>query len=511
MRRTLVAILLIFSLALTGCTPESTQVPEPTPEPSPSAADAPNKRPFTLSYYSNSSLHPINENSHSTLLLTSLVYEGLFELDNTFTPHKVLCKDYSISDDGLTWTLSLTDAVFSDNTSLTAADVISSLELARNSKLYSQRLSDIQHIRADESGSVVITLLRPNNSLPALLDTPIIRDLGDGSMPLGTGPYRYVEDNGPLRLLRCDNSLIYAPDEIPLIAIDGADDMIYAFDAGEVSLVISDVTGANALGYSSGHEDFQYPTTTMLFVGFQTKKGPCKNTILRQILSRSFDRDTVSASLLAGHGDATCLPFSPHSALYSDAHEDLGCFDPNSVDALSQAGYEKNEDGQWYSRYTPLSLTFVVNTDNSFKLQIAEYLAQQLTSQGITVTLKKLPWEDYLAALTSGDFDLFLGEVTLKADFDLIPLLSEAGTLNYGGYINAETTALLNQLAASTPEQKSSATAAFLDHFQAEAPIAPLCFKSHSILAQWRCVSGLTPTRQNPFYHLESLRFDAVQ
>lgn len=503
-------MVLILALCLAGCTTGETPQTAPAPEPSSSTAPTPRQTEFTLPYYPDASLHPITGNNRANLVLASLVYQGLFELDNTFTPHGVLCSASSVSEDGLTWTFTLSGTVFSDGSTVTAADVVSSLEQARTSELYAGRLADIQRIDAEEDGTVTVILSRPNSALPSLLDTPVIRDNGDGSMPLGTGPYAFLEDDGPLRLIRQSSAPDTAPEEIFLGPIDSADDLIYAFDAGEVSLVVSDLTSATALGYSSGYEAFSYPTTTMLYVGFQTKTGPCRDALVRQVISRSFDRDTVSISLLAGHGTATCLPFSPYSSLYSAEHEEAGAFDPTASKLLEQAGYTTGDNGQLYKGRTPLSLTFAVNTDNSFKLAIAEYLTEQLTDLGISVKLQKLAWDDYLVALERGSFDLYLGEVTLTADFDLSPLLGQNGSLNYGGYTSAAMDDLLAQLRAAGERERSQAAAALLDQFQADAPLAPLCFKNHAVLTQWRAISGLTPTRQNPFYHLDTLRFDAV-
>lgn len=501
MRRTLTALALILTLCLTGCTgeiPQPTVEPEVSPTPTPIAV----QRDFTLPYYPDASLHPITGSNRSNLVLASLVYQGLFELDNSFVPHGVLCASSTVSEDALTWTFTLTGAVFSDGTALTADDVVSSLELARTSTLYAGRLSEVREIAAGEDGTVIITLTRPNGALPALLDIPVIRDSGNGSMPLGTGPYAFVEDGGPLRLARQSSTPDTAPEEISLYPVQGADELIYAFDSKEVTLVVSDLTGANALGYSSGYEVFNYPTTTMLYVGFQTDSGPCRDALVRQAVSRCFDRETVTTSLLAGYAQATCLPFSPRSNLYSAAHEQAGGYDSDAAAGLlAQAGYSPGESGLLYRGRTALSLSFVVNTDNSFKLAIAEYLVGQLSDLGVSVELKKLAWDDYLAALESGTFDLYLGEVTLTADFNLTPLLGRGGTLNYGGYASAETDALSELLRAAAEDERPQAAAAFLDQFQADAPLAPLCFKSHSVLTQWQAVPGLEPTRQNPFYH----------
>ncbi len=507
MKYTLPAVLLAFLLLLTGCTEELNQPDEPSPKPSASIVPVSAPERFALPYYSEASLHPITGTTHANLVVGSLVYQGLFELDNTFTAHGVLCSEASVSEDGLTWTLTLCDAIFSDGSPVTADDVVTSLELARTSTLYAARLSAVHRVAANEDGTVSIVLAQPNSLLPNLLDIPIIHDNGDGSMPLGTGPYTFVEDDGPLRLSRWKSAPDTAPDEIALEPIQSADELIYAFDAGNISLVLSDMTGTNALGYSSGYEVFRYPTTTMLYVGFQTASGPCQDPLIRQAVSRSFDRETVTGSLLAGYGAATCLPFSPYSALYDAAYEAPLAYDPVAEELLEQAGYYAGEDGRLYRSRSALALTFVVNTDNTFKLAVAEYLAAQLTELGISVDLQKLSWEDYVTALEKGQFDLYLAEVALTADFDLSPLLTQDGPLNYGGYAEEETEELLALLCAAGEGDLPLAAAAFLERFCADLPLAPLCFKDYAVLTQWGSISGLTPTRQNPFYDLDSLRF----
>ena len=504
MRRTLITLTLCFVLGLSACSDAPVAAPEePVVSPSPETTAEPQQ--FTLPYYPDANLHPILGDNRANMVLTSLVYQGLFELDNSFTPHGVLCSDYSVSDDKLIWTFSLSDKTFSDGSPVTADDVVFSLQTARSSNLYANRLADVQTIFAGADNTVVLTLIRPNMQLPVLLDIPVIRDFQDGSMPLGTGPYRFEEDTGPLRLVREEFAPDTIPEEIPLLAIESADDLIYAFDAGNISLTISDLTGANALGYSAGYEAFAFPTTTMLYVGFRAADGPCADPLVRQAISRSFDRDTVAASLLAGHAAATCLPVSPRSTLYSSAHEKAGGYDPAAAAALlTEAGYTKGDDGLLHRGRSALSLTFVVNTDNSFKLAIAEYLTGQLTDMGMDVTLKKLAWDDYLTALSSGEFDLYLGEVTLTADFDLSALLDAEGSLNFGGYQSPEMdTAQLILRSAGVGELL------LFDQFLADAPFAPLCFKEYAVLTQWQAVSGLEPTRQNPFYNLASLRFNA--
>ena len=61
----------------------------------------------------------------------------------------------------------------------------------------------------------------------------------------------------------------------------------------------------------------------------------------------------------------------------------------------------------------------------AFRCAVAESLCAQLTTAALTVTVRELPWGEYAAALEGGDFDLYLGEVRLTADWDAGALLDE--------------------------------------------------------------------------------------
>lgn len=60
--------------------------------------------------------------------VASLLYEGLFHLDTALAPQPVLCASYTYDAEALTYTLTLRpNAVFSDGSPLTAADVKTTL------------------------------------------------------------------------------------------------------------------------------------------------------------------------------------------------------------------------------------------------------------------------------------------------------------------------------------------------------------------------------------------------
>ena len=117
-------------------------------------------------------------------------------------------------------------------------------------------------------------------------------------------------------------------------------------------------------------EACDYPTTTLIYVGFRTASGPCRSPLVRRAFSQCFDRDELVRVLLSGHGDPALLPVHPR--LSGAAGKPLA-FDLESAAALlEEAGYIHNEeDGLLYLGNTPLSVTLLVNSDNETRQRIA--------------------------------------------------------------------------------------------------------------------------------------------
>lgn len=492
-RKTLCFFGAVLCLLLGACGAQTTPAPSGTPEPTPTPVPV----EFSLPYYADASLHPITGQSRTNLTLSSLVYEGLFSLDNTFTASPVLAEHWTVSEDGLTWTFTLARAAFSDGSPLTAAEAAASLELARTSALYAGRLDGVRAVRAQED-TLVVELTRPNTGLPALLDIPIVKET-EGAAPLGTGRYAYAGGEEGVYLKKTADAAAGLPDTIPLTRIRGADDLIYAFDTKEVSLVTADLTGTDSLGYSGGCEVWDYPTTALLYLGFRADQGPCADPTLRRAVSLALDRDTVVTALLARHARAAVLPVPPESPLYDGKLAAELAYSPQkAAELLAEGGYTLRE-GKLYRGRTAVSLELLVNTDNSFKLAAAEYLAGELEKLGLTVSVVKLSWQDYTVRLDKGEFDLYLGETLLRADFDLTALVGSAGELNYGRWTDGEADALLEGFRSAGSGARPAAACVLYEALAREVPIAPICFKNQSVLTQWGQVTGLAPTRADPF------------
>lgn len=504
-RRRTAALLACALLFLSACQSRVPAEQTPADETPALESQPPAKRAeFALAYDATDTLDPLAGAGSANLALAGLVYEGLFELDAAFAPQALLCSAYTPNEDNTVWTFTLrAGAAFSDGTPLTAAHAAASLNAARTSSLYAARLAHVSAVTAGE-GTVTVTLSSPNGALPALLDIPITLAGGDGAAaPLGTGPYYYAGGSEGFSLRANphwwqDRALPL--ESIPLHATSTADDRIAAFDTGMVTVTVSDLTGTNALGYSGNYETWDCATSALLYLGFNCKQGFCQDAALRQAVCRGVDRSTVAASLLSGHADAAPFPIHPGSACYDANLAGELDYSVSAAAQLLEAGGYVLTDGALTRNGRSVELKLLVNTENSFRVSVADYLAQELAKLGLTVSVTKLPWDEFLSALARGEFDLYLAQVKLTADFDPAPLLT--GDLNYGGFWNEGTNALLAAYRAASGAARPDAARALCADLASKVPFAPLCFLRTSVLTQWGSVAGLEPTAQNAFYHI---------
>ena len=496
MRRFRILLLVLALLLLAGCgntgDVSSSSGSQSSSSDSSSSQEEPvkNTQPFTLAAYPAYSFHPALSTSQANLTLAPLMYESLFTLDSRFEATPQLCQSYTVSDDGLTWTFQIRPGItFSDGTPLTGEIVAQALQTARDpASRYAKRLANVSGV-SGSGEQVTVTLTTPNGALPTLLDIPIALD--NSNRPLGTGPYVLVEEGGKLYLnLRGDwwqGSSNLSLQQIPLATMTQKEQVATAFNSGEVTLIDADITGSNDLGYSGSYEVWEYNTTGMIYLGFQTAHGVCQDPQVRQAIARAIDRSAVTDSIYARHATASTLPVHPDSAFYDEETAKVLDYD---LSALKSAGLEGK------------SLTLLVNIEDMAKSAAANRIAQDLETAGLRVTVERLAWEDYVKALERGQFDLYLAEVYLTADFDLTALVSPQGELNYGGWNDAAVPTLLENARKAQGEQRVTAMAALLNYLNQNAPIAPICFQDGTVLTQYDRVENLSPVQGNVFANL---------
>ena len=490
------AVLTLTLSLLTGCA-QIDEVEEPLfpaeEEPVPEETAAALPTAFSLPYLAGQPLNPLTCPDGMQQTVASLLYEGLFHLDTQLEPQPLLCASYTYDPEALTCTLTLRqDAVFSDGSPLTAADVKASLTAARSSTRYAARLADVKSISAG-SGTVTLALSRPNSALPALLDIPILKSGTEKKdIPTGTGPYLYDESSSPC-LLASQNWWQGSGQPVERIALTETADqeaMLYRFTSHDVQLIAADLTGTTPVTVSGSVRCTDADTTVLHYLGINTSVKGLDNAAFRRCLSLGINRQALVSGLLSGHAKATQFPISPASPLYPAELETA--FSATAFSDALAACAEKPAH----------TLRLLVNSENSFKVSMAQQIAASFTAAGVAMKAVSLPWEEYTAALAARDFDLYLGEVYLTPDFDLSALIAPGGALNYGGWEDSVISGLLSAFRTAEGELRQSAAASLYRYLCQQAPIAPICFKNGSVLTQYGRLDQLNPTQYNVFYDL---------
>ena len=446
---------------------------------------------LTLVYYPDRSMNPLNSGDFTNRTLFSLLYQGLFSVDRNYNVEPVLCKNYRVSPDMMTYTFYLEYATFSDGTLVSEEDVIATLQAALESKYYEGRFNHVRSVEAGEAGGIVISLDTPYENLPILLDVPILKATQlEEEMPLGTGPYVFEQGTGGARLRRrtnwwCDANLVTNAQAILLMEAESPAQIRDEFEFGEVDLVCTNPASDTYADYRSDFELWDCESGTFLYLGCNLDSPVFSDATVRAALTYAIDRDTIVNSFYRGYGRSATLPASPQSPYYSTSLADDYAYDGvKFVEALAAAGKKDS------------SVILLVNKDDSLRLRVARKIAQMLTDCGLVVEMKELGTSACKEALIYRTYDLYLGQTRLSANMDLSPFLYTWGELSYGHMDDTSLYALCLEALANSGNYYN-----LHQKVMDDGRLCPILFCGYAVYATRGMVTELTPSRENVFYY----------
>lgn len=499
----IVAILLCLTLvmgSLTGCrAANAPQAYVPTGdalEGNVSEADAAapageeaQEQAFSLAYYPDRSMNPLESTDFTNRALMPLLYQGLFAVNGDYEAVPILCKTYSVSADMMTYQFTLDPkATFSDGTRVKAEDVVESLLASMQSEYYSGRLRHVGIISAVDGDTVQIILYQPLENLPLLLDIPIVKakQVEDPS-PLGTGPYVLGRTTTGAFLSRrsnwwCSSSdLLITAEQIPLIKADSTTAIRDAFEFGEVGIVCTDPGSDRYVEYRCDYELWDCETGIFVYLGVNEQSALFQNQELRQALSKGIDRNYLTDHYYRGFATPAELPASPDSQYYSQTLAQKYTYDAAEYQRLM--GSVKGQ-----------TVRLLVNQSDSFRVKVAQEIGRMLSTTGMIVEVVSMSSGDYRVTLAEGNYDLYLGQTKLSPNMDLTPFFSESGSLNYGGMDDVGVYSLCLQALENQGNCYDLYKTIMEDGY-----LCPVLFRSYAVYAGRGLVTDLQPARDNLF------------
>ena len=492
---------------------------------------------FSIPFNSSYGWNPFSCIGMENRAVMNLIYEGLFTLNNQFEAEPMLCKEYSVTDDGYVYTLELQNATFSNGKILTADDVIYSITQARNSSLYSGRLIDIGTYYADGDGHVIIEMYQPNDRLPCLLTFPIVPSYANlDAAPPGTGPFvRSSMDALTVNKDWWQGSDNLQFQTVNLYSSSSAEDTRDSFELDAVHLIYNNPNSSSAATYHSDFELWNSRGTTMQYLAFNGNNGMFSDKKARVAVSHAIDRVDIAESVYHNFADAAVLPTSPYSVMYDEnMAQKYGYTSVKAAsDELLKADYfvkpvpgvspspspmpETEEDEETDEEETdspsPSSdpgaghynaITMVVRGGNLRRVASAKAVAADLNEVGFYVTLEELSTDDdtFFYELNVRDWDIFYGEVTLQPDFDLRPLLASGGSLAYGGLAGSGN---LDTLLTRARENSGNYYDLY-EEIMDNGYLCPILFLNNAVYTTRGLFTGLDPSPDCVFHNIKDIQ-----
>lgn len=494
----ILALLLSLLLLASGCAPnedglstkqmETETLPAET-EAAPVMQKQKSDR-FGLAYVPEYGLNPYTCNCLTNRPIISLAYEGLFTVNANFEAEPVLCDSFAVDDDGLTYYFKIRDdAVFYNTSPVTAEDVVASLRKSFGSKYYGTRLQLVNSFSVFDEKTVKIKLDTPYENLPLLLDVPVVKKgTEENNIPVGSGPYRIMISDGCMVRNTAwwqGSYRAIANDRIELQAGASDTDIRDSFEFGSTNLILADLNSASKVGYRCDYELWTCNTTVMQYIGFNLYSGVFTDKAFRRAITNLIDRQKICEVQYQGFALPSALPCSPKSTLFDESLDAEFGYD-------TVAFYKKLQEAS-VSHETPITL--LVWSGDATRVELANSIAEKIENYNYTVNVVLAEYDTYKARLNSGNFDMYLGEVRLSANFDLSQFFSENGTLNFGSLSNGEA----YDLCIKTLENSGNSYDLYR-YILDRGLLCPLLFKTYAVMVTRGTMTNVQPALDNVFH-----------
>ncbi len=524
-------------LLLSGCRGSTTGTSSDLPIGTESVSSA-DRDYITLLYSASDTFDPYTATTDSNRQLCKLLYEPLVKLDDEFKV--VYCLAEEVVLEGRLCTVTLKNRSFSDGSRLTADDVVYSFNLAKKSATeYAYKLYSAESASAQGSNSVVFKLSKADPYFTNLLDFPILKSGSEKQTtsdsvalpPIGCGRYRV--DESLTRLVLNEVSLANASDysirEIRLVNAPDSESLSHYVEIGAADMYYSDISDGNILRMSGKKVNINI--NHIVYIGVNQSYGDLGLNELRQAISAGIDRAAVcrdgyynNAIAATGFFNPVWEPVKSVQNIETAANQEI------TIENLEKIGYNSVDDKgiRLKNGRTRLQFNMLVNSENRTRVAVAQLIANQLMNCGIKINVVEKSYTDYTAALSSGDFQLYLGEVALTPNMDLSSLVTEGGSAAYGlkNQINVNNGPLIDAAAedTETPQDNGeSATAAQLIEglyngqntvsdvasvLQTEMPFIPICYRTGVLFYNDHIENVNNSSASDIYFSIESYNFN---
>lgn len=415
-----------------------------------------------------------------TQMIAGQIYESLLRYDKNLDPMPSLAKEWSKSEDGLTYTFTLQDnVVWHDGEPFTSEDVVFSVDefLRETHPRLRASLVHVESIEAPDDKTVVFTLKQPFGPFLGIFEVgtmPMIpKHIYEGTdyannpannTPIGTGPFKFEEwvRGSYIHLVKNEDYYMEGKphlDEIYYQVIPDAASRAVAFETGQVDLLpggsvenfdIPRLTAMDNVCYTNDGWEFFGPHSWMWM---NMHEGPMTDKNLRKAVMHALDREFARDALWNGNGTVATGPVSSVTRFHEPNTPDISYNPEKAKEYLAQSDY----DG------TPLQILPLPYGETWQRW--AEAVKQNLAEVGIESELVATDVAGWNQRTGDWDFDLAFtylyqyGDPALGVSRTYVSSNIAKGSPwnNVSGYVNEEVDRLFAEAAVQASDEDRQA------------------------------------------------------
>ena len=359
--------------------------------------------------------------------IDEVVYANIFEGLTRFGPdgavNPSLAATWDISDDGTVYTFALRPGVtFHDGTTLTADDVVFTLDRARaegSTNAQPGLFANIVSAEAVDELTLRVTLDGPDGAFlfdmawgDAVIVAPESAE-SNATNPIGTGPFRFANriEGDRIELVRND---AYWGEAVALEAatfrfISDPNAAFAAMMAGDVD-AFPNFPAPETLAQFAADPRFSVivgSTEGETILAMNNAQAPLDDIRIRQAIAHAINRQDIIDGAMFGYGTPIGTHFAPHNPNYVDL-TGLSAYDPDAARAL-------------LAEAAPAGLSLrLALPPPAYARRGGEIIAAQLREVGIQTEITNLEWAQWLEQVFRGrDFDLTIVSHTEPMDIGI--------------------------------------------------------------------------------------------
>jgi peptide/nickel transport system substrate-binding protein len=352
-------------------------------------------------------LDPLTASADTEIAFLNAVYDYLLDTNDRSELVPRLATQWSVSEDGLTYTLQIADGVkFHDGSDLTIDDIIWTYNRLQSQGPTADLLANVTSIEAGDGNTVVFTLSGTNpDFLYNLTDnhTVILKAGAEniGTAFNGTGPFRleeFVTDHATLSANQDYWAGAPGIETLEFIYFDNVEAAVNALRGGVVDAVLRlDNATFLSLSQEAGYDAQSVPTSGHDLARLRADRAPGSDERVRQAFRLATDRQAIFDRIQFDFGAVgRDSPIGPVFAAYYTEDTPLPARDPEAAKKLlADAGYP---DGLEMTLYT-------INAPD--RVALAQALAAQWKDAGINITIE--PQEEAVYYADNGWLEVDLG------------------------------------------------------------------------------------------------------